>query len=114
MLHVTNGKFSLNIGNKVTIAHAVKLHGCTLKDSCFIGIGATILDGSTVEENSMVAAGTVLLENSIVPQGKLVAGIPGKIIRDLTTEEIAEIENSAERYVDYAITTMESLGGLEK
>ena len=40
MLHVTNGEFPLNIGNKVTIGHSVKLHGCTLNDLCLIGIGA--------------------------------------------------------------------------
>jgi len=109
MLHVTNGKFSLNIGNSVTIAHAVKLHGCTLKDLSFIGIGATILDGAIVEEKSMVAAGAVILENFVVPSGKLVAGVPGKIIRDLTPEEIESIEESAERYISYAKATMESL-----
>ena len=113
MLHVTNGKYSLNIGDRVTIAHSVKLHGCTLKDKCLIGIGAILLDGSVVEENSMIAAGTVLLENFIVPAGKLVAGIPGKIIRDLTNEEISEIEMSAKRYVDYAATTQESLNNLK-
>jgi carbonic anhydrase/acetyltransferase-like protein (isoleucine patch superfamily) len=109
MLHVTNGKFSLNIGSKVTIAHAVKLHGCNLKDRCFISIGAVLLDGSIVEENSIVGAGSVILENFVVPSGKLVAGVPGKIIRDLTKDEIAEIEKSAERYVGYARSTIESL-----
>ncbi|MFC2103144.1 gamma carbonic anhydrase family protein [Bacteroidota bacterium] len=113
MLHVTNGKFSLNIGNRITIAHAVKLHGCTLKDLCLIGIGATLLDGSVVEENAIVAAGTVILEDFVVPSGKLIAGVPGKIIRDLSAEEIAEIENSAERYKEYAKITMKSLSNLD-
>jgi len=34
MLHVTNGRYPLNIGSKVTIGHSVKLHGCTLQDLC--------------------------------------------------------------------------------
>ncbi len=113
MLHVTNGEFPLNIGNKVTIGHSVKLHGCTLNDLCLIGIGAVLLDGSIVEENAMVAAGAVVRPGFIVPSGKLAAGVPAKIIRDLTEEEVEEFETSAERYVDYTKTTIESLNKME-
>jgi gamma-carbonic anhydrase len=109
MLHVTNGKYPLNIGNQVTIGHCVKLHGCTLEDLCFIGIGAIVLDGAVVQKNSMVAAGAVVKQNFIVPQGKLVAGVPAKIVRDLTDEEIADFEKSAERYQKYAELTVKSL-----
>ena len=113
MLHVTNGKYPLNIGNKVTIGHSVKLHGCTLKDLCLIGIGAVLLDDSTVEENAMVAAGAVVRPGFVVPSGKLVAGVPAKILRDLTKEEIDYFEISAERYVGYTKTTIESLNKME-
>jgi len=109
MLHVTNGKYPLNIGNKVTIGHCVKLHGCTLEDLCFIGIGAIVLDGAVVQKNSMVAAGAVVKQNFVVPSGKLAAGVPAKIVRDLTDEEIADFEKSAERYMKYAELTVESL-----
>ncbi|MBA4318375.1 MAG: gamma carbonic anhydrase family protein [Flavobacterium sp.] len=109
MLHVTNGKFPLTIGNRVTIGHAVKLHGCTLMDSCFIGIGAIILDGAVIEEKSMVAAGALVKQGFVVPAGKLVAGVPAKIIRDLSDEEIRNIEASAMRYFKYTEITKESL-----
>jgi len=109
VLHVTNSISPLNIGNKVTIGHAVKLHGCTLNDLCFIGIGAILLDDVIVEENAMVAAGAVVRPGFIVPSGKLVGGVPAKIIRDLKEEEIADIERSAERYVKYTEITIESL-----
>jgi len=109
MLHVTNGKFPLNIGNKVTIGHSVKLHGCTLNDLCLIGIGAIVLDGAVVEENAMVAAGSVVKPHFIVPTGKLVAGVPAKVIRDLTKDEIDEIEESALRYMKYTQITIDSL-----
>jgi gamma-carbonic anhydrase len=108
MLHVTNRKWPLNIGNKVTIGHCVKLHGCTIGDLCFIGIGAIVLDGSVVQKESMVAAGAVVKPNFIVPSGKLVAGIPAKIIRDLTDKEITDFERSAERYRKYAELTLKS------
>jgi gamma-carbonic anhydrase len=109
MLHVTNGKFPLNIGNKVTIGHSVKLHGCTLKDLCLIGIGAIVLDGAVVEENAMVAAGSVIKPHFIVPTGKLVAGVPAKVIRDLTKDEMDDIEVSASRYMKYTQITIDSL-----
>ena len=109
MLHVTNGKYPLNIGNKVTVGHSVKLHGCTLKDLCLVGIGAIVLDGAVVEENSMVAAGALVKPNFIVPAGKLVAGIPAKVTRDLTKDEIDEFERSAVRYRKYSDITVRSL-----
>jgi len=109
MLHVTNSKFPINIGSKVTVAHSVKLHGCTLKDLSFIGIGAILLDGSVVEENAMVAAGAVVPPGFVVPSGKLAAGVPAKIIRDLTKSEIADIGVNAKRYTEYSRITIESL-----
>lgn len=97
MLHVTNQTYPLNIGNKITVGHSVTLHGCTIKDLSLIGMGAVILDGAIIEENSMVAAGAVITPKFVVPSGKLVAGVPGKIIRDLTEEELKDLEDSAYR-----------------
>lgn len=114
MLHVTNGIYPLNIGNKVTIGHSVTLHGCTLEDSSLIGMGAIILDGAIVESKSMVAAGTVVKPGFIVPTGKLVGGVPGKVLRDLTKEEIKDFEASAQRYVDYTRKTVDSLINFKK
>ncbi len=109
MLHVTNKRFPLIIGNKVTLGHSVKLHGCIIKDLTLIGIGAIVLDGAVVEEKSMVAAGSVVKPGFIVPSGKLVAGVPARIIRDLTPAEIADFEASSERYKKYTEITVESL-----
>jgi len=109
MLHVTNGKFPLIIGNKVTIGHSVTLHGCTLHDSCLIGMGAVILDGAIVEQNSIVAAGAVVKPGFTVPSEKLAAGVPAKVIRELTDEEMFEFERSAERYKKYTELTLNSI-----
>ena len=109
MLHVTNGRYPLNIGSKVTIGHSVKLHGCTLQDLCLIGIGSIVLDGAVVETNSMVAAGAVVKPNFVVPSGKLVAGVPARIVRDLTDDEINDFEKSALRYMKYTEITINSL-----
>jgi len=109
MLHVTKDTHPLIIGDNVTIGHSVTLHGCTLKNNCFIGMGATILDGAVVEENAMVAAGALVKQNFIVPYGKLVAGVPAKVVRDLSEDEIANIQASAERYKKYAELSASSL-----
>jgi carbonic anhydrase/acetyltransferase-like protein (isoleucine patch superfamily) len=114
MLHVTNGKYPLNIGSKVTIGHSVKLHGCTLQDLCLVGIGSIVLDGAVVEEKSMVAAGAVVKPNFRVPSGKLVAGIPAKVVRSLTNSEMDEFEKSAERYCKYTEITVDSLLNIKK
>ncbi len=113
MLHVTNGKFPLTIGNKVTIGHSVTLHGCTIKDLSLIGMGAVILDGAIVEEKTIVAAGAVVKPHFVVPSGKLVAGIPAKVIRDLTEAEIIDLEESAFRYKKYTEETIKSLKEFE-
>ncbi len=109
MLHVTNGKYPLNIGNKVTIGHSVTLHGCTIKDLCLIGMGSVILDGAVVESTSMVAAGAVVKPNFVVPSGTLAAGVPAKIVRELSPEEIEEFEKSAVRYKKYTELTIDSI-----
>jgi carbonic anhydrase/acetyltransferase-like protein (isoleucine patch superfamily) len=102
VLHVTNGEFPLNIGRNVTIGHGAKIHGCTIEDLTLIGIGAIVLDGAYIESNSVVAAGAVVKPGYRVPSGKLVAGVPAKIVRDLSKEEIASLEISAKHYVEYS------------
>lgn len=109
MLHVTNDKYPLNIGDKVTIGHSVKLHGCTIQDLCLVGIGSVVLDGAIVESNSIVAAGAVVTPNFVVPHGKLVAGVPAKIVRNLTQDEMNEFEDTALRYKKYSDLTLQSL-----
>ncbi len=114
MLHVTNDKFPLNLGNNITVGHSVTLHGCTIRDECLIGMGAIILDGAVVNRFSIVAAGAVVTQGFEVPEGKVVAGIPGKIIRDVTEDEIKEMQISAKRYYNYAEKTLNSFQKLVK
>ena len=109
MLHVTNGKFPLNIGSMVTIGHSAVLHGCTIEDLTLIGMNATVLDGAVISEKSMVAAGAVVRPHFVVPSGKLAAGVPAKIVRDLTDDEMQEFEKSANRYLEYTRLTINSL-----
>jgi carbonic anhydrase/acetyltransferase-like protein (isoleucine patch superfamily) len=73
-----------------------------VKDRCLVGIGAIVLDGAVLEPESMVGAGALVPPGMVVPSRKLVLGAPAKVKRDLTAEEIASLQNSAERYAGYA------------
>ncbi len=102
VLHVTHETHPLEIGDQVTVGHGATLHGCTLRDRCLVGMGAIVLDGALVDEQAMVAAGAVVPPRMTVPSGSLVAGVPARVIRELTEKELAEFAASADRYVNYA------------
>ncbi|MBI2418582.1 MAG: gamma carbonic anhydrase family protein [Ignavibacteriales bacterium] len=105
ILHVSGGTSPLNIGDGVTVGHKACLHGCTVRDFSLIGIGSTVLDNAIVEKNAMVAAGAVVRPGFVVPTGKLAAGVPAKIVRDLTQAEMDYFAVSAEHYAEYALKT---------
>ncbi len=104
VLHVTSDTNPLIIGNKVTVGHRAVLHGCTVKNCVLIGIGAIILDGAVIEEESVVGAGSLVPSGFIVPSGTVVMGVPVKVKRELTPEEVKKIEQSASNYVEYSKT----------
>ncbi|MGH7792426.1 MAG: gamma carbonic anhydrase family protein [Thermodesulfobacteriota bacterium] len=102
VLHVTRGTHSLMIGDEVTVGHRVVLHGCTVKNRGLVGIGAIVLDGAVVEEDSMVGAGSLVPPGFRVPSGTLVMGVPARVKRELTPEEVKHIKQSASNYVEYS------------
>ncbi|MFP4705760.1 MAG: gamma carbonic anhydrase family protein [Spirochaetaceae bacterium] len=109
VVHVTHDTHPTIIGNQVTVGHRVVLHGCTVEDLCLVGIGAVVLDGAVVEKYAMVAAGAVVTPGTVVQSGMLYGGIPAKMLRELTAEEMREFEESAARYREYAEAHRSSL-----
>jgi carbonic anhydrase/acetyltransferase-like protein (isoleucine patch superfamily) len=101
MLHVTNGRYPLHIGNRVTVAHGAILHGCTIHDNTLVGMGATVLDNCVIGENSIVAAGALVREGKKYPAGVLIAGMPAEIKRDLNAKEIEKNTQYAKNYINY-------------
>lgn len=102
VIHVTRHTGPTIIGSNVTIGHAALLHACEIRDGCFIGMRATIMDDVVVESGAMVAAGALVTPGKIVPKGELWAGSPAKRFRELTEAEVAHIAESAENYVRLA------------
>ena len=87
------------IGEEVTIGHRAVLHGARVADRCLIGMGAVLLGGSKIGEESLVAAGAVVKENFEAAPRSLLAGVPARIVRQVTDDEAAAIVRSAEGYV---------------
>jgi carbonic anhydrase/acetyltransferase-like protein (isoleucine patch superfamily) len=96
--HVDGG-FPLTIGRGVSVGHGAVLHGCTVENDCLIGMGASVLNGAVIGAGSLVAAGAVVLEGTIVPPGSLVAGVPGKVRRELSDDERDGIKRNAGHYL---------------
>ncbi|KAJ0024041.1 gamma carbonic anhydrase 1, mitochondrial [Pistacia vera] len=90
------------IGDNVTVGHSAVLHGCTVEDDAFVGMGATLLDGVVVERHGMVAAGSLVRQNTRIPSGEVWGGNPAKFLRKLTDEEITFISQSATNYSNLA------------
>jgi len=88
------------IGNNVTVGHLVMLHGCKIEDDCLIGIGSTILNKAKIGKNSIIGANSLITENKVIPERSLVIGSPGKIVRQVTEEEIKHIKENAQHYVE--------------
>ncbi|MCC7429561.1 gamma carbonic anhydrase family protein [bacterium] len=101
VLHVTDGKFALNVGNEVTVGHRVVLHGCTVEDGCLIGMGAILLDNCKIGKNSLIAACSLIKQNDVIPPRSLVMGIPGKVVRELTDKEVGKIYEASKNYIGY-------------
>jgi len=87
------------VGRGVSVGHNAMLHGCVIEDDCLIGMSATVLNGAVIGHESLVAAGAVVLEGTIVPPRSLVAGVPAKVRRSLTDDEVAGIRRNAETYL---------------
>lgn len=100
-LHADPGH-PLQVGERVSVGHNATLHGCTIGDDVLVGMGSRVLNGAVIGAGSLIAAGAVVPEGMQVPAGSLVAGVPGKIRRDLSTEERAGIELNGAAYVDLA------------
>jgi carbonic anhydrase/acetyltransferase-like protein (isoleucine patch superfamily) len=100
-VHVMRDAYPTIIGDEVTVGHSVIVHGARIEDRVLIGMGAILLNGVHVEHDCVVAAGTLLTEDTRIPARSLVMGHPGKVKRELTDMEVAEIRWYADNYVRY-------------
>lgn len=103
IVHCTYQKAPVSIGNKVSIAHAAIIHGCTIHDHVLIGMGAIIMDHAVIESNSVIAAGAVVLENTVVKSGSVYAGVPARFMKSIDPALLeGQIHRIADSYQMYA------------
>jgi carbonic anhydrase/acetyltransferase-like protein (isoleucine patch superfamily) len=91
------------IGSGVSVGHGAVVHGCRIDDDCLIGMNATVLNGAVIGSGSLVAAGAVVLEGTIIPPRSLVAGVPAKVRREISDDELAAIRSNADNYAERAV-----------
>ena len=98
----TDGGVQVTLERNVSVGHLVMLHGCTIRENSLIGIGAIVLNRAVVGKNCLVGAGALVPEGKTIPDGSLVLGVPGKVVRSLTPDEIAMNTWIAEHYAERA------------
>jgi gamma-carbonic anhydrase len=101
VIHTRTGTHPTILEDQVTIGHSVTLHGCHIEHGALIGIGSIVLDDVQVGAQTLVAAGSLLTPGTIVPPRSLVMGSPAKVKRELSAEEVAELDQFWENYVRY-------------
>lgn len=101
VLHCDPG-MDLVIGAYVTIGHMATVHGKSIADRCLIGMQSVLLGGSEIGEGSIVAAGAVVRENQKVPPRSVVAGVPARVVGQVTDAQFRSFEDRALRYLETA------------
>ena len=109
ILHADPGYPTL-IGAGVTVGHGAVVHGARVGDNCLVGIRAVLLNGSVVGENSIVGACALLTEGKVYPPNSLLLGMPARVSRELTPQEIEANRGSAARYVARAAAFSQATG----
>jgi len=101
VIHVDAGTPWL-IGAGVTIGHRAVVHGALVEDDVLIGIGAIVLGGARIGHDCIIGAGSLVTGHSVIPPRSMVLGVPGRVVRQLTDEEVQSIRAAADHYVSYS------------
>ncbi len=100
VLHTDLG-VPLTIGAGVTVGHMVMLHGCTIGDGSLIGIGAIVLNRAVIGRECLIGAGALVPEGKEIPDRSLVVGTPGRVVRQLSDEDVAAIRAGTHHYLEH-------------
>jgi carbonic anhydrase/acetyltransferase-like protein (isoleucine patch superfamily) len=100
-LHVDAGE-PVVLEPRASLGHGAVVHGAHVGAGALVGIGAIVLGRSRIGVGSLIAAGTVVLPGTQVPDGVLFAGVPGRVVRELTEQDRAVFEGTPDRYASRA------------
>jgi len=102
VIHTRTGEKPTILEDQVTVGHSVTLHGCYVEHGSLIGIGSIVLDDARIGAQSLIAAGSLISPGTIIPPRSLVMGVPGRVKRPLTDEEVASLDLFWQNYVTYS------------
>ena len=91
--------FSTIIGDDVLIGHLAMVHGCTLEDRAFVGLGSIVMDGCWIESDGMLAAGAMLTPGKVIKSRQMWLGRPAVFTRDLNDQALADMQAGVQAYV---------------
>ena len=97
------------VGRNTVVGHGAILHGCTVGDGCLIGMGAVLLNGCVVGEGAIIGAGSLVPPGRVIPPRSVVMGVPGRVVREASPEEVRETLESAALYVSLGREQLEPL-----
>jgi carbonic anhydrase/acetyltransferase-like protein (isoleucine patch superfamily) len=100
VFHVDQGS-PVVVGEGVSIGHSAVVHGATIENHVLVGMHATVMNRAVIGTESLIAAGALVTEGMVVPPRSLVAGVPAKVRRELTDDEVATLHTNAEIYVGH-------------
>ncbi len=103
VLHTRTGELPTVLEDQVTVGHSVTLHGCYVERGSLIGIGSILLDDVRIGAQSLVAAGSLVSPGTIIPPRSLVMGMPARVKRALTEEEVLSLDRYWQNYVEYSL-----------
>lgn len=95
------------------IGHGAVIHGARIGRNALVGMNAVVMDGAVIGESSIVAAMSFVKTGMIVPPKSLVMGMPAKVVRTLSDEEIAWKHRGTQEYQHLAVRCMQSLKEVE-
>lgn len=88
----------LILEDEVTIGHQVILHSCIIRKKALIGMGSIILDQAEIGEGAFIGAGSLVPQGKKIPANTLAFGRPAKVIRELTADDLADMERISREY----------------
>ncbi len=101
MLHGFPGKDTV-VGAEVTLGHGAVLHGCVVRRGALVGMNAVVNDNAEVGEEAVVAALAFVRAEQKIPARSLAAGIPARVLRSLSEQELRWKKDNMHLYQDLA------------
>lgn len=95
----TDPDYPVDIGCQVTVGHLAMLHGCKIGDGVLVGMNATLLNGAEIGDHCIIGAGALVTSGKRFPPRSLIVGVPAKVVRELTDDEVQGALDNSKVYV---------------